>query len=188
MPARLTAGGPVAGEEGAGRTGVPRNLAVVDEPAGVQPQPPRRRTDRLFGEAAQPTAPRPERARTEAPRSLRWAAVVVGIEAVAAGVGALWLLYLVLTSTAVSMSNAIAEVVVAAGAAAVLTALAVGLWRVASWARGPVVVLQLLLAALAYTATFQSGQPAIGLPVLALVAAELYLLATPASRLAYFDR
>ncbi len=154
----------------------------------MQPQPPRRRSDRLFGAAAQPSAVRPERPRTEAPRSLRWAAVVVGIEAAAAAVGALWLLYLVLTSTAVSMSNAIAQVVVVGAGAAVLTAAAVGLWRVAGWARGPVVVLQLLLAALAYTATFEAGQPAIGLPVLALVAAEFYLLATPESRLAYLDR
>ena len=64
-----------------------------------------------------------------------------------------------------------------------LAAAAVGLWRVAAWARGPVVVLQLLLAALAYTAAFQAGRPAIGLPVLALVLVELYLLATPESRL-----
>jgi hypothetical protein len=154
----------------------------------MQPQPPHRRSDRLFGAAARPPAPRPERPRVEAPRSLRWAAVVVGIEAAAAAVGAVWLLYLVVSSTAVSMSNAIAEVVVVAAGAAVLAAAAVGLWRVASWARGPVVVLQLLLAALAYTATFEAGQPAIGLPVLALVAAELYLLATPESRLAYVER
>jgi hypothetical protein len=103
-------------------------------------------------------------------------------------VGALVLLYLVVTSRADSMSRAIAEVVVVGAGAALLTAAAVGLWRVASWARGPVVVLQLLLAALAYTTAFEAGQPAIGLPVLVLVATELYLLATPESRLAYLER
>jgi len=70
----------------------------------------------------------------------------------------------------------------------VLGAAAVGLWRVAGWARGPVIVLQLLLAALAYTTAFEADQPAIGLPVLLLVAAELYLLATPEARLAYLER
>jgi hypothetical protein len=114
--------------------------------------------------------------------------VVVGVEAAAIGAGALFLLYLVLTSTADSMSRALAEVVVIGAGAAVLAAAAVGLWRVATWARGPVVVLQLLLAALAYTTAFEAGQPAIGLPVLVLVATELYLLATPESRLAYLER
>jgi hypothetical protein len=46
----------------------------------------------------------------------------------------------------------------------------------------------LLLAALAYTAAFDARQPAVGLPVLVLVAVELYLLATPESRLAYVER
>jgi hypothetical protein len=110
------------------------------------------------------------------------------VEAAAIGVAALVLLYLVLTSTAASMSNAIAQVVVVAAGAAALGVAAVGLWRVASWARGPVVVLQLLLAALAYTTAFEAGRPAIGLPVLVLVAVELYLLATPESRLAYLKR
>jgi hypothetical protein len=160
----------------------------VNEPAGAPRQPPARRTDRLFGAAAQPSASRPERSRPEAPRTLRWAAIVVGVEAAAIGVAALVLLYLVLTSTAASMSNAIAQVVVVAAGAAALGVAAVGLWRVASWARGPVVVLQLLLAALAYTTAFEAGRPAIGLPVLVLVAVELYLLATPESRLAYLKR
>jgi hypothetical protein len=160
----------------------------VNEPAGVPQQQPRRRSDRLFGAAAEPSASRPERPRSEAPRTLRWAAVVVGIEAAALAVGAFLLLYLVVTSTADSISRALGEVVFVGAGAAVLAAAAVGLWRVASWARGPVVVLQLLLAALAYTTAFDAGQPAIGLPVLVLVAVELYLLATPESRLAYVER
>jgi hypothetical protein len=154
----------------------------------VPPQPSHRRSERLFGAAARPSAPRPERPRTDAPHSLRWAAVVVGVEAAALAVGALVLLYLVVTSTADSVAAAVGEVVFVAAGAAVLAAAAVGLWRVAAWARGPVVVLQLLLAALAYTAAFQAGQPAIGLPVLVLVAVELYLLATPESRLAYVEK
>jgi hypothetical protein len=118
---------------------------------------------------------------------LRWAAVVVGVEAAALAVGALWLLYLVLTSTADSVAAAMGEVVFVVAGAAVLGAAAVGLWRVAGWARGPVVVLQLLLAALSYTA-FQAGQAGIAAPVVLLVAVELYLLATPESRAAYLQR
>jgi hypothetical protein len=114
--------------------------------------------------------------------------VVVGVEAAALAVGAFLLLYLVVTSTADSVAAALGEVVFVGGGSAVLAVAAVGLWRVAVWARGPVVVLQLLLAALAYTTAFDAGQPAIGLPVLVLVAVELYLLATPESRLAYSAR
>ncbi|WP_245160897.1 hypothetical protein [Blastococcus sp. CT_GayMR16] len=160
----------------------------MTEPAGVPLQPPRRRSDRLLGAAAASSAARVERSRPEAPRTLRWAAVVVAVEAAAIGVGAVLLLYLVVTSAADSMSRAIAEVVVVGAGSALLATAAVGLWRVAGWARGPVIVLQLLLAALAYTTAFEAGRPAIGLPVLVLVAAELYLLATPEARLAYLDR
>jgi hypothetical protein len=144
--------------------------------------------DRLFGAAAEPSAPRPARARTETPRALRWAAVVVGVEAGAVALGALVLLYLTLTSDAASLSRAVAEIVLVAAGAAVLGAAAVGLWRVAGWARGPVIALQLLLAALAYTTAFEAEQPVVGLPVLVLVATELYLLATPEARLAYLER
>ena len=79
------------------------------------------------------------------------------------------------------------KVVLELGGAIALAACAVGLSRVAAWSRGPVVALQLLLAALAYTA-LQAGQPLVAVPVLALVATELYLLATPEARLAFYDR
>ena len=118
---------------------------------------------------------------------MRWAAIVVGVEAAALAVGGLVVLYLTLTSAADSVASALAQVVLELGGAIALGACAVGLARVAAWARGPVVALQLLLAALAYTA-FQAGQPVVGIPVLVLVAAELYLLATPEARLAFFDR
>jgi hypothetical protein len=166
----------------------PRNLAVVTEQGGGSPGASRSWSDRLFGAVAEPSAPRPPRVHREAPRSLRWAAAVVGVEAAAIAVGALALLWLVLTSTADSVPRALAEVVVVAAGAVVLAVCAAGLWRVAAWARGPVVVLQLLLGALAYTTAFEADRPLVGVPVLALVAAELYLLATPEARLAYLER
>jgi hypothetical protein len=154
---------------------------------GDRPEP-RRRGARLFGEAAEPSAPRPVRAAMEAPRTLRWAALVVGVEAALIAAGALTLLWLTLASTPDSLGRAIAEVVAIGAGAAVLALAARGLWRVAPWARGPVIVLQLLLAALGYTTAFDAQRPLIGVPVLALVAAVLYLLATPESRLAYLER
>ena len=160
----------------------------MTEPRGARAPQPRRRAERLFGAPAEPGAPRPERVRPEAPRALRWAAVVVGIEAAAIAAGALVLLWLTLTSTADSLGRALAEVVMVSAGAAVLVVAALGLWRAAAWARGPIIVLQLLLAALAYTTAFEADPPLIGVPVLVLVATELYLLATPEARLAYLDR
>jgi hypothetical protein len=171
----------------AGPSPVPRNLAGVTQQGSGPPRASRSWSDRLFGAAAQAPAPRPPRVRTEAPRSVRWAAMVVGVEAAALAVGGLVVLYLTLTSTADSVASALAQVVLELGGAIALAACAVGLSRVAAWARGPVVALQLLLAALAYTA-LQAGQPLVAVPVLALVAAELYLLATPEARLAFYDR
>jgi hypothetical protein len=158
------------------------------EESADRPQGPRRRAARLFGEAAEPSAPRPVREAPSVPRSLRAAAAVVGLEAALVGVGALVLLWLTLTSTPDSLSRAIAEVVAVGAAAAFLGAAAVGLRRVAAWARGPVIVFQLILAALGYTTAFDAQRPLIGVPVLVLVAAVLYLLATPESRLAYLER
>jgi hypothetical protein len=128
------------------------------------------------------------RERPEVPRSVRWAAVVVGVEAAGATLGAVALLYLTLTGTPESLPRALAEVVAAAAGAALLAAAAVGIWRASGWARSPVVVLQLLLGAVAYTSAFQAHQPIIGIPVLVLAAAELWLLATPAARLAFWGR
>ncbi len=167
---------------------MPRNLASVSGQSADRPQEPRRRAARLFGEAAEPAAPKPVRAAPAAPRSLRAAAVVVGLEAALIAVGALVLLWLTYTSTPDSVPRAVAEVVAVGAGAAVLGAAALGLSRVAGWARGPVIVLQLILAALGYTTAFEAERPLIGVPVLVLVAAVLYLLATPESRLAYLER
>jgi len=160
----------------------------VTEPAGVPQQQPRRRSERFFGAAAEPSAPRPERPRTEAPKTLRWAAVVVGIEAAAVAVGALLWLWLTLTSTPESLARALAEVVILALLAAGLGLAARGLARIAGWARGPVIAAQVLFGLSGFVAAFEAERPLIGLPILVVVATELYLLATPEARLAYLDR
>jgi len=159
---------------------------VSEDPADQR----RRRSlaDRFLGAAAEPTAPRPRREHSEAPRSLRWAALVVGVQALAVAALAGWLLVLTVTETPADVGRAVAEVVFAALGAAVLAFVARGLWRAASWSRGPVVALQIFLGLFGYTSAFTYERPLIGLPVLVLVAAELYLLATPESRLAFFHR
>ena len=156
-----------------------------------QPEVPGRRrslAEGLLGGAAEPTSPRPARAATQVPGSVRRAALVVGVEATALAVLALVLLVLTVTRSPDSIGRALAEVVFVGLAAGVLAAAARGLWRLASWARGPVVALQIFLGILAYTAAFQADRPEIGVPVLALVGLVLYLLATPEARLAYSDR
>jgi hypothetical protein len=160
----------------------------VTEENGAAPRPRRRLADRLLGEAAATPAPKPARARPEAPRSVRWAAALVGLEAAAIAVGAAVLLWLTVTGTPDSTSRAVAEVVLVAGGALVLGTAAVGLWRVSAWARGPVIVLQILLGLLAVTTVLDAQRLLIGGPVLVLVAAVLYLLATPEARLAFYER
>ncbi len=124
----------------------------------------------------------------ETPGAVRRAALVVAVEALLLVAVALLLLWLTVTSDPDSVARALAEVVYVSLGAGLLAAAAVGLWRLSPWARGPVVALQILLGLLGYTLAFEADQPLIGVPVLALVATELYLLATPEARLAFFQR
>ena len=149
--------------------------------------PPRRLADRLFGATVAAPAPRPGPPRAEAPPSLRRAALAVGVEALAFALGAAALLLLTLTARPDSVARALAEVVLAGLVAGVLGAGARGLWRVAGWAWGPVIALQLFLGLAGFMLAFPAQLPLIGLPILALVGTVLYLLATPESRLAYHD-
>jgi hypothetical protein len=119
---------------------------------------------------------------------VRQAAVVVALEAAACVVLALWLLWLTVTGNPESVSRALAEVVLAGLAGAVLAAGAAGLSRLAGWARGPVIALQIFLGASGFVAAFQAGRPEIGLPMLALAAGVLALLMTAEARAAYLDR
>lgn len=154
----------------------------------------RRLGERLLGAPAtpppQPTVPRaeaPEPSR-RAPRSLRLAALVVALEALGALAGAVATVWFAATGQVASTKNAVGIVAVAVVGAALLAVCARGLYRVSSWARGPVVAVQLMLALLGYAAAFEYGARPIGIPLLVLAAAELYFLATPEARLAYLRR
>jgi hypothetical protein len=163
---------------------VPRNLAVVPE----QTPQPRRLADRLFGAVTPAPEARPQQPRPEAPPSVRQAAAVVAVEAVGFVALAAVLLWLTLTGEPESAARALAEVVLVGLVAALLWTAAAGLRHLAGWARGPVIALQILFAASGFVAAFQAGRPEIGIPVLALAAAVLYLLLTPEARLAFLDR
>ncbi|MCW2696893.1 MAG: conserved rane protein of unknown function [Modestobacter sp.] len=147
----------------------------------------RPRVDSLLGAAAAP-GPERQRPQAEVPGAVRRAALVVAVEAAALAALALVLLWLTVTSEPESTGRALAEVVYVSLGAGLLGAAAVGLWRLSGWARGPVVVLQILLGLLGYTLAFEADRPLIGVPVLALVISELYLLLTPEARLAFFHR
>ncbi|WP_040338341.1 hypothetical protein [Candidatus Blastococcus massiliensis] len=149
---------------------------------------PRRLADRLFGAVTPAPAPRPVVPGPEAPPSVRRAAVLVAVEGAGFVALALLLLWLTFAGEPDSVPRALAEVVLAGLVAAVLGAGAAGLWRLAGWARGPVVAVQIFLGLSGFVAAFQAGRPEIGLPILALVAGVLYLLMTPEARLAYLDR
>jgi hypothetical protein len=110
------------------------------------------------------------------------------VQAVAVALGAVAWLWLTLTSSPDSLGRALAEVVIIALVAVGLAFAARGLWRVSSWARGPVVAAQIFFGLSGFVAAFEAERPAIGLPILVVVAAELYLLATPEARLAYLER
>lgn len=155
----------------------------MEQDGGTRP----RRRERLFGAPAAEAAPRPPRERVAAPRSVRGAAAVVGLEALAAAVGAVVLIWLTLTRDS-DVGSALGLVVLAVLAAVALGFCARGLLRVASWARGPVVALQLLIGLFGYSAAFQYGSKAIGIPLLVVAAVVLYLLLTPEARLAWFRR
>ena len=144
--------------------------------------------DRFLGAAAEPSAPKPVVERQETPRSVRLSALVVAAEAAALAVAAGYLAVRTLTGGADSDRGAWGLVLFAVLGAVLLAACARGLVRVASWARGPVVAVQLLLGAVGLTAAFSYEHPEVGLPLLVPVAVTMYLLATPEARLAFFQR
>ncbi|MGY1642550.1 hypothetical protein ACI782_15695 [Geodermatophilus sp. SYSU D00703] len=160
----------------------------MTEQPGARPPRERRLSERLLGGAAEPSAARPARPPSEAPPAVRRAALVVGLEAAALAAVAVWLLFLTFASTPDSLPRAVAEVVFVALFAGLLGAAAVGLWRVAAWARGPVVAVQLFLALFGVYSTFEWNGPLVGIPLLVLAAVELYLLMTPEARLAFLRR
>ncbi|MCU1603806.1 MAG: conserved rane protein of unknown function [Modestobacter sp.] len=167
-----------------------RNLAAVAAQDGGAKggRRSRPRAEVLLGGTAEPTRPRVERSTERAPRAVRRAALVVAVEAALLLCLAVVILVLTVVSSPDSVGRAVAEAFYVLAGGLLLAGAAAGLWRVAAWSRGPVIVLQVLLGVVGYSFAFPGERPLIGLPVLALAAVEIYLLLTPEARLAFAER
>jgi hypothetical protein len=119
---------------------------------------------------------------------VRRAALVVAVEAALLVGLAVVILVLTVVSSPDSVGRAVAEAFYVLAGGLLLAGAAAGLWRVAAWSRGPVIVLQVLLGVVGYSFAFPGERPLVGLPVLALAAVEIYLLLTPEARLAFAER
>lgn len=125
---------------------------------------------------------------TGAPRAVRLAGLVVGIEGIALLLAAGGLAVATVLGLVENLGRAGFGVLIGLAAGAGMLRVAVGLAAVEGWARAPAVVVQLLLAPVGYTVAFTAERPAYGVPILVLCIAGLFLLFTPESRAAFLDR
>lgn len=114
---------------------------------------------------------------------LRVAVWLLGAETVALAVLVGVLAYADLTATAQSARGAVASTMFAAALTAVLATLTVALHRRRRWARGPAIVLQLLLLPIGFTMV-TGGAAWLGVPVLICGVAGAASLLAPATRTA----
>jgi hypothetical protein len=112
------------------------------------------------------------------PSSLRWAVWLLGGEAVALGLLAVFLIYEDLTATVTDLVSALFVTGFAAVGAAVLWALAVALGRRRARARAPAIVLQLMLLPVGFYMV-QGGLGWLGVPLIAIGALVCGLLVSP---------
>jgi hypothetical protein len=114
------------------------------------------------------------------PGALRGAVLLIAFEAAAVGALAAFLLYEDLTAPAASLLGALFVTGFAIGAAVALAALARALHRRRGGARGPAIVLQLMLLPIGYYMV-KGGLGWVGLPLLALGLLVCGLLVSPAT-------
>lgn len=117
----------------------------------------------------------------EAPATLRWAVGLLAAQAVGLVGLTIVLVYADVVATATTPQGAIGLTIFTALLAALLGLLAWSLLRRRRWARGPSIVLQLLLVPIGWT-MINGGQPLLGIPVIALGLAGAGLLLAPATR------
>ncbi|MCT2586280.1 hypothetical protein [Actinophytocola gossypii] len=120
---------------------------------------------------------------SDAPRTVRAAGVLVGLQGLAGLVFAAALLIRALDGASTEGNNVFGEagyfVVLGGGVVAVGVALVLG----KHWARSPAVVVELLLLGVAWYAAGPSGRPEYGVPIGLLCALVLYLLFAGPSRM-----
>ena len=120
---------------------------------------------------------------TPVPATLRWAIVLLGVQAILlVGVLAL-LIYADVRSTSTSTTGATGLTVFAALFAALFGLFVWALTGRRAWARGPAIVLDLLFIPIGFS-LITSDLPIIGIPVLLLAGGTVALLLAPATRAA----
>jgi hypothetical protein len=117
---------------------------------------------------------------TQLPGPLRWAVWLLVVEAIAAGLVAVFLVYQGLADEAANLGDAVAVAGFAAVIGAALAGLAFALSRRKPRARAPAIVLQLLAVMFAY-ALLTSGVGWLGLPIGVLGIAVATLLLAPST-------
>ena len=130
--------------------------------------------------AAEQAAPADRPAPAREPRALRLAAAAQGIEAVGLAVAAVFAAISTADGRSSSPANGAGLTVLVVIVAAGLAAIAVGLAKARPWSRVPAVLTQLCII-IAAVALLDGHHPEWGVPALALAAACLAGLFTPAS-------
>lgn len=115
--------------------------------------------------------------------TLRAAVSLLAVEAAALYVVVGWLIYEDLTGTPETRRGALAVILYAAMMATFLAGLAFALWRRQRWARGPAMVLQLLMLPMGYTMV-SAGAIWLGAPVMLAGLGGALSLAAPSTRAA----
>ncbi len=117
------------------------------------------------------------------PAPLRWAIWLLAAESAGLVAVVAILFYDDLAAPVQSVVSAVALTVAAALLAAILAGLAWALTRKRAWARGPAIVLQLLLLPIGYT-MITGGLPVLGVPVIVIGLVGAGTLLAPATRAA----
>ena len=116
-----------------------------------------------------------------APTTLLWAVRLLIAEAAALGVVTVWLIYELATTTATSVRGAVLVTVYAGLMATLFGLLGWALHRRRGWARGPAIVLEMLLIPIGYYMT-TGGVAWLGLPVIAFGLVGAGMLLAPSTR------
>ncbi|MCP2268586.1 hypothetical protein [Actinokineospora diospyrosa] len=116
-----------------------------------------------------------------APRTVRAAGAIVGLQGLVALVFTVLLLIRGLSGESELGTNVFGEAAYFAVLAAAVLACGAGLLIGKTWARSPAIVIQVLLLGVAWYATGPSGRPEYGIPVGVVCLAALVFLFNPAT-------
>jgi hypothetical protein len=119
--------------------------------------------------------------RAVSPPALKWAIRLLAVEALGVAAVTVLLVWGDVTEAPTNRSGAWTITGLAAAVTVLLAVLCRALWRRRAWARGPAIVLELMLLPIGYY-MIQGGVPWLGVPVLLLGLFGAGLLFTPAAR------